>query len=71
MSRRAISVVVVFVTMLAALVTPVATMAVGESDAISSPVAIQSASNSGPLPFLLPVELAGGGSCGGAGSCPG
>lgn len=70
MSHRAISAAVVIMVMLATLVAPAATMAIGEGSAFSSPAAIQSASDSGPLAFLRPVELAGGGSCGGAGSCP-
>ena len=70
MSRRAIFVAVVLTIVLAALVTPATTMAVGEGDAVWSPAAILSGTSSAPLAFMLPITPAGGGSCGGAGSCP-
>ena len=70
MSRRVLIVVVVVAVMLAALVVPAAATALGAGDA--APVMTEGWSGlSGRSPLVsLPLQLSGGGGCGGAGSCP-
>lgn len=68
MSRRALIVVVAVV--LAMLVAPVAAIPLEAGDAASVPAEVGFGFSGGAHDLLLPLELSGGGGCGGAGSCP-
>ena len=70
MSRRVLIVAVVVAVLLATMVAPAAANRLEVGDAGSVPAEVWQGLSGGSLVYPLPIQLAGGGGCGGAGDCP-
>ncbi|MGD8516592.1 MAG: hypothetical protein PVG54_06450 [Anaerolineae bacterium] len=70
MSRRTLIMAIVVAVMLAALVAPAAAIPIEAGDAASVMAEVWSRLDGQSLVLPLPLQLSGGGGCGGAGSCP-
>jgi type II secretory pathway component PulF len=70
MSRKVLIVAVVVAVVLATVVVPAAANPPEAGSAASVLTEVWSGLSGGSLVHPLPIQLAGGGGCGGAGGCP-